>query len=219
MVLARNTQKSEPERPGSMLMTRETFLHLISQGTPERYEWIDGVVYNMTGSSGAHAFLALAMYNLLRSTYPLDGPCQPFTEQWVELPDGSLLAPDAVLTCTLSDWSEPDGASTPMHITHPRLVVEVLSKRTQGYDRKRKLERYKACATLEAYLLIHQKEPRVDVFRRHDGWQEKRMTGLEAVIQLPELGLVVPLATLYANVPRRLRGPGFEPPQDHAEAR
>jgi hypothetical protein len=31
--------------------------------------------------------------------------------------------------------------------------------------------------------------------------------------------LVVPLATLYANVPRRLRGPGFEPPQEHAETR
>ena len=213
MALARNTQKSEPERPGRMLMTRETFLHLISQGTPERYEWIDGVVYNMTGSSGAHAFLALAMYNLLRSTYPLDGLCQPFTEQWVELPDGSLLAPDTVLTCTLSDWSEPDGASTPMRITHPRLIVEVLSKSTQGYDRKRKLERYKACASLEAYLLIHQKEPRVDVFRRHDGWQEKRMIGLDTVIQLPELGLTIPLATLYANVPRRLRGPAFEPPR------
>src|SRR5947209_3609340 len=208
MVIARNTHKSEPVRSGSMLMTRETFLHLISQGTPERYEWIDGVVYNMTGSSGAHAFLAQAMYSLLRATYSLDGSCQPFTEQWVEVLDGSLLAPDAVLACTLSDWSEPDGASTPMHITHPRLVVEVLSKSTQNYDRKRKLERYKACAPLEVYLLIHQKEPRVDVFRRAVGWQEKHVTGLEAVIQLSELGLTVPLAVLYTNVPRRLRGPG-----------
>ncbi len=99
-----------------------------------------------------------------------------------------------------------------MHITHPRLVVEVLSKSTQGYDRQRKLERYKACASLEVYLLIHQKEPRLDVFRRTEGWQEKRVTGLEAILQLPELGLTVPLAVLYANVPRRLRGPAFELP-------
>ena len=47
-------------------VTEEAFEHLISVESPYRYELIDGVVYNMTGSSPEHADLAHNIAALLK---------------------------------------------------------------------------------------------------------------------------------------------------------
>jgi Uma2 family endonuclease len=49
----------------------------------------------------------------------------------------------------------------------PRLIVEVLSNGTEGFDRGDKFADYQELETLQEYVLISQKRERVECFRRN----------------------------------------------------
>jgi Uma2 family endonuclease len=79
------------------------------------------------------------------------------------------------------------------------LVAEVLSPRTQRYDRGDKRPAYQSLPTLAEYLLIAQDEPRAILVRRTDaGWEETVIVGLEADLPLNAVGLTLPMGALYA---------------------
>lgn len=53
---------------------------------------------------------------------------------------------------------------------NPILVVEVLSDSTEAYDRGEKASHYRRNPSLQAYLLVSQHEPRLELqVRRGDG--------------------------------------------------
>jgi hypothetical protein len=52
----------------------------------------------------------------------------------------------------------------------PIVIVEVLSEATERYDRDGKFQCSTRIASLREYVLISQDEPRIEVFRRSDGW-------------------------------------------------
>ena len=88
--------------------------------------------------------------------------------------------------------------------------MEVLSESTEGYDRGKKFENYRQIETCREYLLVSQKEPRIEQFIRQPNgdWTLKAAAGLNAEIKLTSLGVVLPLAEVFAKVrftPARLR--------------
>jgi Uma2 family endonuclease len=86
------------------------------------------------------------------------------------------------------------------------LLVEVLSPSTLHIDFHEKLEEYRELPALGTYLICAQDEARVWVWTRADGaWPEapEVLEGLEAVAQVPILGVALPLAEIYRNVTLR----------------
>lgn len=55
------------------------------------------------------------------------------------------------------------------HVTNPVLLVEVLSRSTEEYDRGEKREHYQKLASLRDYVLVAQDRRRIEVFSRFDG--------------------------------------------------
>lgn len=103
--------------------------------------------------------------------------------------------PDVLIEC-----GKPDPRS--MAADEPRLVVEVLSPSTTRYDRFQKLAEYQQHHTIRAILLVDTEAPRVTIFRAVPlGWVADEASGLDAVIELPEIGTVLPLSELYLDVP------------------
>jgi Uma2 family endonuclease len=51
---------------------------------------------------------------------------------------------------------------------YPRLVVEVLSRTTQDYDRTDKFDLYRGCAALQDYVLVSTRRQSVHVYSRGD---------------------------------------------------
>jgi len=76
-------------------------------------------------------------------------------------------------------------------------------------DYNEKLEECTQIETLQAYLLIAQDVPKIEVFRRHeaDKWLYEYATGLESEISLPLLGkeLQLSLAQIYRRVQRDVK--------------
>src|SRR5205823_5137769 len=112
--------------------------------------------------------------------------------------DKPPVVPDVVLTCDPADWDD-DKHLKPFKIQSPLIVVEVLSPGTQRFDRKEKFARYKCCPTLEAYILVSQRERYIEVYQRARDWQQERYTAGQ-VIQLDQLDLELSLDAIYKGI-------------------
>ena len=80
----------------------------------------------------------------------------------------------------------------------------------EAYDRGKKFEHYRQVPSCQEYLLVSQKEPRIEQFIRQPNgeWTLKEAAGMNAELRLPSLGIVLPLAEVFAKVqftPGRLR--------------
>jgi len=179
-------------------MDEQDFEQLTSGETQYRYELIDGVLYNMTGSSPEHGTISGSIFSLIRAHLRGKGPCRVHQDQYVKIPDAPTVVPDVVVTCDRADWDK-DKRLKPFKIQSPRIVVEVLSSSTEKYNRKGKFERYKRCPSFEVYILAHQDEPHVEVYRRGTGWMAEHYTAGQ-VIRIDQIGLDLSVDDIYEDV-------------------
>ena len=179
-------------------MSEEAFERLISVSSPYRYELIDGVVHNMTGSSPKHSAIASRIEFLLAEQLSWSGPCHVHHDQYVAIPGKPPVVPDVVLTCDLADWDE-DKHLRPFKIQSPLIVIEVLSSSTEKYNRAEKFQRYRRCPSLEVYILASQYERKVEVYRKSRHWRKEDFVDNQ-VIQFDQLDLELPLASMYRGI-------------------
>ncbi|MBY0232348.1 MAG: Uma2 family endonuclease [Gemmataceae bacterium] len=85
---------------------------------------------------------------------------------------------------------------------HENLVViaEVLSASTRRTDEGEKLRAYTSIPSLLVYLLIEQEEAFVVARRTETGFVREEYEGLAAIVPLPEIGAVLPLAEVYEAI-------------------
>jgi Uma2 family endonuclease len=193
--MAANPQRAELH---GIPMTEEAFERLISVESPYRYELIDGIVYDMTGSTPEHSAIASNVETLLREQLGRSGPCRTHRDQYVVIPGKHPVVPDVVVTCDRADWDK-DKRLKPFMIQSPLIVVEVLSPSTEKYDRTEKFARYTCCPTLEVYILMSQDEQHVEVYRRSMGWKQERFSAGQTV-KLEQLDLELPVESIYEGV-------------------
>ncbi len=179
-------------------MTEEAFERMISVESPYRYELIDGIVYNITGSTPEHSTIAANIESLIREQIGRKGPCYAHRDQYIIILGKPPVVPDVVLTCDRADWDK-DKRLKPFMIRSPRLVVEVLSPGTERYDRTEKFARYMRCPTLEVYMLVSQDEQYIEVYRRSISWKQERFSTGQT-IQLEPLRINLPLELVYEGV-------------------
>jgi Uma2 family endonuclease len=179
-------------------ITEEAFEKLISGESPYRYELINGVVYDMTGSTPEHADLAYNMAELFKTQLGKQGPCRVYQEQYVFIPDRPAVVPDVVVTCNVAD-RDKDQRLKPFKVSSPLIVVEVLSPSTEHFDRTEKFARYRLCPSLAVYILVNQEEQLVEVYRRFTNWQQEYYM-VHQTIHLNQLDLELPLDAIYEGV-------------------
>jgi Uma2 family endonuclease len=134
-----------------------------------KHEYLDGQIYAMAGGTPDHAALAAAVIGLL---FPelRTGRCRAHdSDLRVRVPATGLSTyPDVTVVCGPREHDPEDELA----VTNPTLIVEVLSRSTEGYDRGEKFEHYKRLPSLRQYVLVAYRERRVDVWTRdaHGEW-------------------------------------------------
>src|SRR5262249_24566956 len=166
--------------------------------SPYRYELIDGLVYDITGSSPEHADIDDNIASVFKGRIGRQGPCRVYQEQYVFVPGKPAVVPDVVVTCDVADRDKKQRLKL-FKIRSPLIVVEVLSPSTMAYDRTEKFARYMLCPTLEVYTLASQDERYVEVYRKSTGWKQERFAA-EETIRLDQLDLELSLASIYEGV-------------------
>jgi Uma2 family endonuclease len=80
------------------------------------------------------------------------------------------------------------------------LAFEVLSPSTQDRDLRWKRAAYTSIPSLTHYVVIAQDAIDVVVFARDFGFAERRIRSLEESLDLPSLGISVPLSEIYDDI-------------------
>ncbi len=152
-----------------------------------KHEYVAGEVYALAGASRRHNRIAGNICAALL-TASRAGPCR------VSISDIKLRAseevyyyPDVMVAC------EPEPADATSEEA-PCLIVEVTSPSTQAIDTREKLLLYKRIASVQAYLIVHQDERRVERhWRELDGeWHHDVVPGSGTVsIPYPETQLAI----------------------------
>ena len=162
-------------------------------------EYFEGEVFAMAGGTRWHSLIGGNLVAELRDR--LKGrPCVTYNAEL-------RIKIEATGLCTYPDLSVICGplrlaAGTDDTVLNPTVLVEVLSDSTEGYDRGKKFEHYRQIPTLQEYLLVSQKEPRIEQFiRQADGrWLLNEAAGLDATLELPALRISLSLAEVFAKV-------------------
>lgn len=178
--------------------------------TPEEYlaferkaenknEYVNGEIFAMTGASRKHNLIALSIAGELRQQ--LKGkPCEVYPgEMRVKAPAArSYVYPDVVVVCG-EPQLEDDYFDT---LLNPTLVVEVLSKSTESYNRLAKSSFYRTIESLSEYLLVSQEEYRIEQYLRQvDGrWLLSDVRSLDSMIELRSIGCSLALRDIYDRI-------------------
>ncbi len=179
-------------------VSREAYLEA-DRKAEFRSEYVDGVVYAMSGGSPAHATLILRLGSLIDRALE-SGPCRTSASD-LRLRTGnrnSYVYPDIMVFC---EEYELELGTTDV-VKNPVLVAEVLSPSTESWDRGGKFARYQAVGSLREYLLVSQVEMRVEWFTKlPDGdWRYAVAEGPGAECRLSALGISVSLHELYRKI-------------------
>ncbi len=128
-----------------------------------RYEYIEGEVVAMPGSTIPHNDVALNVYRALYPHVRSRGCRTNVADVKVQVTLTVYFYPDLVMSC-----DERDRNAIKL-IRYPKLIVEVLSPSIEADDRGRKFNYYRSLETLQEYVLIDSKQMHVECFRRGEG--------------------------------------------------
>jgi Uma2 family endonuclease len=174
-------------------LTMEEWRELERTNPDVKYEYIDGLVYLMSGGSLAHSRIGS---NTVRALEDALGGEQCYvynSDASVRLSETRYTYPDASVSCDQRDQPTTER----IQVQAPRLVVEVLSDSTEGKDRITKAHVYRACPTIQEYMLVATKYQAVEVQRRAGDEWTLHLFGPGDEIELVSIAVRFPLAALY----------------------
>lgn len=107
----------------------------------------------------------------------------------------SFVYPDGMIVCGKIETHKKDAHS----IINPKLVIEVLSKSTESYDRGDKFHKYCSLDSFSEYVLIDQYKPVVDTLFRSekDVWKMVTIIGLDKSVYLNSIDTFIQMEDIY----------------------
>jgi Uma2 family endonuclease len=163
-----------------------------------RSEYLHGRIFAMAGASEEHNLIAGNLFGELYIRFR-DRPCRAYVgDMRVRVTDTGLYTyPDVVALCGEPRFEDAEVDT----LLNPQVVVEVLSPKTEAYDRGEKFAHYRRLESVREYVLIAQDRVSVEVFRRQgEHWLLTDLRAPEDVLRLESVGCDVLLSAIYAKV-------------------
>lgn len=165
---------------------------------PDKHEYVRGEVFAMTGVSDAHATVSVNFVTRLHA-HLRGTPCRLFASDMKlgVAAANSFFYPDLLVTC-----DQRDRAAAANYVKcYPTLLVEILSKSTEAYDRGGKFAIYRLIDTLREYVLVSTDRKAVDVFRRDPtGRWVLYPFEADADLELASIDFRCPLPALFEGI-------------------
>lgn len=162
-----------------------------------KHEFLAGQIYAMAGGTPEHAALAAAVSGLLFGQLR-GGTCRVYdADLRVRTTSGLSTYPDVTVVCGPSERADDDAQA----VTNPTLIVEVLSRSTEEYDRGDKFEHYKSIDSLKQYVLVSHREHALEVWTRDArGDWSRAVAGDGEAVELTSVRASLDVRELYAAV-------------------
>ncbi len=133
----------------------------ICEESDEKFQFFNGEIFAMSGGTMNHSLISNNVSSELRNVLK-DKPCRVFDSNLRIAVDknDSYTYPDTSVICGEIQFLENKKDT----VTNPIVIVEVFSDSTEAFDRGKKFSLYRSIETLKHYILIDQKEVKVEHF-------------------------------------------------------
>ncbi len=175
-------------------ITPEEYLEIERQ-EPIRSEYYYGEMFAMAGNTREHSRIVFDLVGELRGALK-GGQCEGFSaDMRVKVSAAAYFYPDVVVVCGEPKF-EDTGQDT---LIDPTLVIEVLSKSTEAFDRGEKFRLYRGLDSVRQFVLVSTDRAQVECFSREpDGhWRFDEAIGLNASLAMPAIGHSLALSEIY----------------------
>jgi Uma2 family endonuclease len=164
-----------------------------------KHEYFNGEILAMTGASRKHNLITINIASSLNSQSK-GRQCEVYaSDMRVRVgSSGAYTYPDVVVVCGRPTFEDSEADT----LTNPTVIIEVLSKTTEGYDRGDKSGHYRRLDSLSEYILVSQDKVHLEHFvRQHDNqWLLSEADVLNAVIDLISINCKLAMADVYDKV-------------------
>jgi Uma2 family endonuclease len=160
-----------------------------------RYEYIAGQLYPVLGDSHNLKIIAENLFARLRTQlYATD--CHVFSSD-MKIRIESMNAFYYPEVSVVKDSQDRDIYFK----SCPCLIGEVLSPTTERIDRNEKLFNYRQIPSLQEYILVHQSEVKVEVYRKvyQNNWLLEVLTQ-DSILKLQSVNVEITMAEIYEDV-------------------
>lgn len=176
-------------------MTFEEYLEF-EKRAETKHEFVDGFIFAMAGANNKHNLISGNIFTLARVA-SRKTQCLAYMNDMklrTPEPDSQGYYPDVLVICTPEDFN----ANVK---TTACLIVEVLSKSTEDVDRGEKWQNYRKLSSLQAYVLVSQKQRYVEIYRRMaDGSWRYEVLEKDGTLDLPCINASMTLDEIYEDV-------------------
>lgn len=171
----------------------------LEETAAERHEYHDGKIVAITGGTLEHSAISGNVYALLKVAFKRS-QFKPFNSDLrVWIPSYSKgVYPDVSVIESRAEFNDDRRDE----ILNPKLVVEVLSRSTEAYDRGDKFIYYRSIPTFSEYLLISQYRPWVDHYCKSDNgeWVLRSYGDMKAAIGIETGNMTLALEDIYEDI-------------------
>lgn len=159
-------------------------------------EYYKGEIFAMAGTSLNHNQIAGNIYSQLLQRQEKHR-CRTTIgdlKLWIEEID-LFTYPDLMIIC---DKPQFYPARTDI-ILNPLIIIEVLSRSTEAYDRGKKFQFYRAIPSFQEYILIDQYSAHLDQFYidSQGNWSFKDYNDIKNILKFSKIDCDIPLEKIY----------------------
>jgi Uma2 family endonuclease len=186
-----------PVRTDGKFTVEEYLAFIASRPEEERWQLIDGVAMMMPPPTVRHQVIAANLAFELNTHFRQHQlNLRAVQETGLMVPDVASFRPEADVA-VLDRTADVDT----LYADRFYLVAEILSESNTDKDIAAKARRYIQHPQNLYFLLIDQKQVRVEVHARTTSWEPVAPEALDAVLELSEWGFRMPLPALYDGTP------------------
>jgi len=173
------------------VMSVEDYLVLNRNSKDTRYEYLDGEIRMLAGGSPDHSIISANLTAVIKGSLK-GSQCRVYnSDVQLRLSEKRYVFPDVTISCDERDRNQKE------MIRHPRVVVEVLSPTTEATDGDKKAAYYRACPTIQEYMMVDSEEVFVEVHRREEERWTINTFEPGDTITLESLGIRFPIEDAY----------------------
>jgi Uma2 family endonuclease len=166
----------------------------------EKYEYINGEVYAMSGGSKNHSLISVRFITLFSNHLETSNCEIGNSDLRVNITGtNNYTYTDVSVTCDNRD------KTTTQYITYPCLIVEVLSAGTEAYDRGGKFRMYRNNPILQDYLLVSSTSIEIDLYHHKENGEWIIINYKEGdTIELKSINLSFAIEQVYRGLVLKL---------------
>jgi Uma2 family endonuclease len=171
----------------------------IERAAEFKSEFFNGEMFAMAGVSHQHNEIKDNLIYEITSRLK-GGPCRTYSsDQRVKIERTGLYTyPDLLIVCGRGEFDKEHQDI----LYNPQVIIEILSKSTESYDRGKKFLHYRRLQSLQEYVLVSQERKLVERFVRQadETWVLTTFEDPNGEFVLATVPVRVPMADVYSGV-------------------